>query len=46
MLLLLLGFRKYPEKVQSLDTLEHQFLPNLAAEDFKRAAFGKEALRG
>lgn len=35
MVMLLLSFRK---KVQSLDALEHQFLPNLAAGDFKTGA--------
>lgn len=38
MVLLLLSFRKDPEKVWSLETLEHQSLSNLAAEDFRRGA--------
>ena len=36
--MLLLSFRKHPEKFQSLDALEHQSIPNLASGDFKRGA--------
>lgn len=45
MVLLFLSFRKHPEKVQSLDTLEHQFLPKLTAEDFKRGASPKRGTK-